>query len=86
MPARFARKQAEPHKGSCPCAAPIESKLLVAVFALLVGDGAGGLAGRLAGGLAFAAATLHGAFAEVLRVQRFDVFHCHIFLFVEFAL
>ena len=49
--------------------------LLILVLALLVGDGAGGLAGRLAGGLALAAAALDGGFLEVRAVDRLDMFH-----------
>jgi len=49
--------------------------LFVFLRALLVGNGAGGLAGRLAGSLAFAAAALNGAFLQVSFVQSLYVFH-----------
>ena len=45
------------------------------LLALLVGDAAAGLAGALAGGLAFAAAAILRAFAKGLFVKSNDVFH-----------
>jgi len=43
------------------------------VLALLVGNAAAGLAGRLAGGLALAAATILSALAQVLGFQSLDL-------------
>ena len=51
---------------------------LAIVFTLLVGYAAGSLAGALAAGLAFAAATLLGAFTKIAGLQRFDSFHFRI--------
>ena len=48
---------------------------LFAVFALLVYNAAGGFAGRLAGGLALAAAAVLGALAEVPGLQSDDSIH-----------
>ena len=48
---------------------------LFGAFALLVGDAAAGLAGRLAGSLAFAAAAVLGALAQVTGFDGLDVFH-----------
>ena len=48
---------------------------LGALFALLVGHPAGGLAGRLAGGLAFTAAAVFYALFEVAGAQRLDPLH-----------
>ena len=45
------------------------------VFALLVSDAAAGLASRLAGGLAFAASAVLGAFAEVTSIEGLDMLH-----------
>ena len=44
-------------------------------LALLVCNTAAGLAGRLAGGLALAAAAVLGAFAQVAGLKGLDVFH-----------
>ena len=44
-------------------------------LALLVGNAAAGLAGRLAGSLAFAAAAVLGAFAQVTGFQSLDMLH-----------
>ena len=52
-----------------------KNKLLILVLALLVGDAAAGLAGRLAGGLALAAAAVLGALAQVLGLQGLNVAH-----------
>ena len=49
--------------------------MLLLFFALLVGNGAGGLAGRLAGGLTFAAAALYSAFLQVGLIQSLNMFH-----------
>jgi hypothetical protein len=46
--------------------------LFVLVFALLISDAAAGLASGLARGLALTAATLQGAFAEVLSFQSLN--------------
>ena len=48
---------------------------LFAVFALLVYNAAGGFAGRLAGGLALAAAAVLGALAEVTGLNGLNVLH-----------
>ena len=48
---------------------------LFGAFALLVGDAAAGLAGRLAGSLAFAAAAVLCAFAQVTGFDGQNVFH-----------
>ena len=48
---------------------------LLLVFALLVGNAAAGLAGGLAGRLAFATAALFGAFAKITGIQGPDMFH-----------
>ena len=45
------------------------------VFALLIGNAAAGLASRLAGSLAFAAAAVLGAFAQIAGLDRLDVLH-----------
>ena len=45
------------------------------LFALLIGNSAGGLAGRLAGGLALAATAFSSALLQIGFVQSFDVFH-----------
>ena len=45
------------------------------LLALLVCNRAGGLASRLAGGLALAAAALGSGFFQVSLVQSLDVFH-----------
>ena len=49
------------------------AKLLIFAFALLVCHAAAGLAGRLAGSLAFAATAVIGA--ELTGLQRSDMFH-----------
>ena len=49
--------------------------LLVCVLALLVGDAAAGLAGRLAGSLALAAAAVAGTVTQVAGLQGFDSLH-----------
>ena len=45
------------------------------VFTLLIGNAAAGLAGRLAGGLAFAASTLFGALAKITGIQSLNMLH-----------
>ena len=56
-----------------PAAAFLQFQLLI--FALLIGNTAAGLAGRLAGGLALTAAAILGAFAQVAGLKGLDVFH-----------
>ena len=62
-----------------PCFAFLQpfsrAKLLLGAFALLVSNAAAGLAGRLAGSLAFAAAAVLGAFTQVTGFQSLDVLH-----------
>ena len=53
----------------------LSKKLLILAFALLVSDTAAGLAGRLAGGLAFAAAALLCALAKIAGLDGLD--SCH---------
>ena len=53
----------------------MREKLLLSVLALLVSDTAAGLASRLARGLAFAAATVLCAFAQVASFDSLDMFH-----------
>jgi hypothetical protein len=48
---------------------------LIGIFTLLVRNAAAGLAGALAGGLAFAAAAILRAFAKGFFVKSNDVFH-----------
>ena len=45
------------------------------VFTLLICNAAAGLASRLAGSLAFAAAAVLSAFAQITGFDRLDVFH-----------
>jgi hypothetical protein len=52
----------------------------VFVLALLVGNAAAGLAGALAGGLAFAAAAVRGACAQIARFQGHNVLRFHVFI------
>ena len=52
-----------------------KNKLLILVLALLVGDAAAGLAGRLAGSLALAAAAVLGAVAQATSLESLDSFH-----------
>ena len=49
--------------------------LQLLALTLLVGNAAAGLAGRLAGSLAFAAAAVLGALAKVLGLQGLNVVH-----------
>lgn len=49
--------------------------LVILILALLVGHAAAGLAGRLAGGLAFAAAAVPCALTEVAGLDGLDSFH-----------
>ena len=53
----------------------VSKNLLVGVLALLVSDAAAGLAGRLARGLAFAAAAVLSAGAEVTGLESLNLFH-----------
>ena len=50
----------------------------VLVLALLVGNTAGGLASRLAGGLALAAATVLDGLCNILSFDSIDSLHCII--------
>ena len=56
-------------------AAPLVLSLLLLVLALLIGDAAAGLAGRLARGLALAAAALLGALAQVAGLDGLNSLH-----------
>ena len=49
--------------------------LFLLALALLVGNAAAGLAGRLAGSLAFAAAALFGALAKITGIQSLNMLH-----------
>ena len=49
--------------------------LVILILTLLVGNGAGGLAGRLTGSLAFAAAAVLCALTEVAGLEGLDSFH-----------
>ena len=59
--------------------------LLILVLALLVGDAAAGLAGRLAGGLALAAAAVLGALAQIAGLDGLNMLHGS-FLLVIFSI
>ena len=48
---------------------------LLAVLALLIGDAAAGLAGGLAGSLAFAATAVLGACTEIFGLDGLDTLH-----------
>jgi hypothetical protein len=51
-------------------------ELLLSLFlALLIGNAAAGLAGRLTGSLAFAAAALLGALAKITGIQSLNMLH-----------
>ena len=56
----------------------VSSTRLLAFLLLagLIGNTAAGLAGRLAGSLALAAAALLRAFAKITSLDRVDVLHC----------
>ena len=63
-------------KGAAVCNTPRrESVVLCSVFALLVSNSAAGLASGLAGCLAFAAAAVLCAFAEIASFDSFDMLH-----------
>ena len=62
-----------------------KNKLLILVLALLVGDAAAGLAGRLAGGLALAAAAVLGALAQIAGLDGLNMLHGS-FLLVIFSI
>ena len=53
----------------------LELLAFLSVFTLLVRNAAAGLAGRLAGGLAFAATTVLGAVTQIAGFNRLDMFH-----------
>ena len=57
---------------------------LLGALTLLVCNAATGLASRLAGGLALAAATILGAVAQVTSLNRLDVFHGFTFCIQDF--
>ena len=68
-----------------------KNKLLILVLALLVGDAAAGLAGRLAGGLALAAAAVLGALAQIAGLDGLNMLHgkippSFVSLFLEFTM
>ena len=60
-------------------------RILLVVLALLVGNGAGGLAGRLTRGLALAAAAVGSALLQRGAVERFDMGHGISPLYVAFG-
>ena len=62
-----------------------KNKLLILVLALLVGDAAAGLAGRLAGSLALAAAAVLGALAQIAGLDGLNMLHGS-FLLVIFSI
>ena len=53
----------------------------LSALALLVCDTAAGLAGRLAGGLAFAAAAVLGAVTQIAGLDVLDMFHNFTFCY-----
>ena len=53
----------------------VQLRLLFLALALLIGDTAAGLAGRLAGSLALTAATVLRAVAQIASLDRFDMLH-----------
>ena len=67
-----------------------KNNLLILVLALLVGDAAAGLASRLAGGLAFAAAAVLGALAQIAGLDGLNMLHGRfllmIILFIKFTM
>ena len=68
-----------------------KNNLLILVLALLVGDAAAGLAGRLAGGLALAAAAVLGALAQIAGLDGLNMLHgkippSFVSLFLEFTM
>ncbi len=54
---------------------PLLLVLLLLVFALLIGNATGSLAGRLTGSLAFAAAAVLCALGQIPCLDCFDTFH-----------
>jgi hypothetical protein len=58
-----------------PRPAAFHLQTLLLVLALLIGNTAAGLAGRLAGSLALAAAALLCALAQITGLNGLDVFH-----------
>ena len=64
--------------GAAKICGTLENCLLVSVLALLVGNTTAGLAGRLAGSLALAAAAVLGALAQVAGLQSLNLFHSQI--------
>ena len=65
----------------CPSTTPI--RILLVILALLVCNTAGGLARRLAGGLALAASAGLGGLCNILGFYSLDSFHCS-FLRIKF--
>ena len=57
---------------------------LLFVLASLVGDAAAGLASRLAGSLALAAAALLSALAKITGLDGLDMLHCSLLLCIGF--
>ena len=53
----------------------VQLRLLFLALALLIGDTAAGLAGRLAGSLALAAATVLCALAQIAGLNGLDMLH-----------
>ena len=62
------------------------AKLLIFAFALLVCHAAAGLAGRLAGSLAFAATAILRALAQIAGFDGLDMFHGFTFHFEIYAI
>ena len=58
-----------------------KKKLLIGLFAFLVGNTATGFASRLTRGLAFAATAFFSAFAKITSLNSFDMFHSIISVF-----
>jgi hypothetical protein len=56
-------------------ATPLKTKLLVLILALLICNAARGLASRLAGGLALAAATVLCGLCNILSLNSIDSLH-----------
>lgn len=71
---------------TAPLKDPPEGQLLafLGIFAFLVCNTAAGLTSRLAGGLAFTAAAVFCAIAEVASFESFDMLH--FFILRDFSL
>ena len=61
-----------------------QSSVLLIGLTSLVGNGAGGFAGRLTGGLAFSASALSGSFFKVSLINGFNVLHYVDFLSIYY--